>query len=189
MTYDPDILRTHPTLHHDIFRLSFKEMQEAIEATYDEDGGSWERSDYEDVNRLLDHLLKEKRDTFESFVEKMKQLERLEELPLRKRFRFIYFLLSSYVDWRKTTVQPVNIVGIPAMHLSEAIQKDAPQIEIGFQSMLDAVLSFDVSSENMDGWGTAFARARSPHQSPGEEVSDIVQGAGTRAKKRGAKRG
>jgi len=189
MTYDPDILRNHPTLHHDIFRLSFKEMQEAIEATHDADGGSWEESDYYDACRVLDHLQKEKRDTFDSFAAKMKKLARLEELPLRKRFRFIYFLLSSYVDWRRTTVRPVKIVGIPAMHLSEAIQKDAPQIEIDFQSMLNAVLSFDVSSESRDGWGTAFARAQSPHRSPEEEVSDIVQGAGTKAKKKGAKKG
>ena len=189
MTYDPDLLRKHPTLHHDIFRLDFKEMHEAIEETYDEDGGSWEDSDYHDACRVLDQLQEEKRDTLDSFADKMKKLERLEELPLRKRFRFVYFLLSSYVDWRKTTVQPVSILGIPWMRLSEAIQKDAPQIEIDFQAMLDAVLSFEPSSESRDGWGTSFARARSPHQSPEEEVSDIVQGAGTKAKKRGAKKG
>jgi len=189
MNYDPDILRNHPTFHHDIFRLDFKEMQKAIEETHDEDGASWERSDYEDARRLLDHLNEKKRDTFESFADKMKKLERLDELPLRKRFRFVYFLLSSYVDWRKTAVQPVTILGTPWMRLSEAIQKDAPQIEIDFQSMLDAVLSFEVSSESTDGWGTAFARAQSPHRSPEEEVSDIVQGAGTKAKKKGAKKG
>ena len=189
MNYNPDLLRKHPTLHHDIFRLSFKEMQKAIEETYDEDGGSWERSDYEDCNRLLDHLQKEQRDTFDSFAGKMKKLERLEDLPLRKRFRFIYFLLSSYVDWRKTTVQPVKIAGIPGMYLSETIQKDAPKIEIDFQSMLDALISFNPPAEQAEAWGTAFARAQSPHRSPEGEVSDIVQGAGTRAKKKGAKKG
>jgi len=38
MKYDPDILIMHPSLHHDIFRLTYKEMQKAIEETYDEDG-------------------------------------------------------------------------------------------------------------------------------------------------------
>ena len=153
MTYDPDILRTHPTLHHDIFRLNFKEMQKAIEDTYDEDGGSWERSDYEDACRLLDHLQKAKRDTFYSFADKMKKLERLEELPLRKCFRFIYFLLSSYVDWRKTTFQPVKIIGTPAMYLSEAIQKDPPRIELDFQSLLNTLLSFRPDPSQQSIWG------------------------------------
>ena len=187
MTYDPDILRKHPTLHHDIFRLGFKEMQKAIEETFDEDGGSWEDSDYHDACRVIDHLQKEQRDTFDSFADKMKKLERLEDLPLRKRFRFIYFLLSSYVDWRKTTVQPVKIAGIPGMYLSEAIQKDPPIIEIDFQSMLDALISFNPPAEQAEAWGTAFARAQSPRRSPEEEVSDIVQGAGTKAKKRTAR--
>ena len=188
MNYDPDILIEHPSLHHDIFRLTYKEMQKAIEETCDEDGASWERSDYEDVRRLLDHLNEAKRDTFHSFAEKMKQLDGLDKLPLRKRFRFIYFLLSSYVDWRKTTVQPVKIAGIPGMYLSEAIQKDPPKIEIDYQSMLDAMISFNPPAEQAEAWGTAFARAQSPHRSPEGEVSDIVQGAGTRAKRRTAKR-
>jgi len=121
MTYDPDLLRKHPTLHHDIFRLSFKKTQKAIKATHDEDGGSWEDSDYYDVCRVLDHLQEEQRDTFDTFADKMKKLERLDELPLRKRFRFVYFLLSSYVDWRKTTVQPVTILGTPWMRLSKPL--------------------------------------------------------------------
>ena len=177
MNYNPDLLRKHPTLHHDIFRLSFKEMQKAIEETYDEDGGSWERSDYEDCNRLLDHLQKEQRDTFDSFAGKMKKLERLEELPLRKRFRFIYFLLSSYVDWRKTTVQPVSIAGIPGMYLSEAIQKDAPRIEIDFQSMLDTLLIFQPNPDQKAVWADVFSQGPSEHpprpaESAGKEDAD-----------------
>ena len=166
MNYDPDLLRKHPSLHHDIFRLSYKEMQKAIEETSDEDGASWERSDYEDVRRLLDHLNEAKRGTFQSFAEKMKELDGLEELPLRKRFRFIYFLLSSYVDWRKTTVQPVKIVGIPGMYLSETIQKDPPKIEIDFQSMLDALLSFQPSSSQLEAWTEVFSHAAMHPEAP-----------------------
>ncbi len=172
MNYDPDLLRKHPTLHHDIFRLSFKEMQKAIEETYDEDGGSWERSDYEDCNRLLDHLQKEQRDTFDSFAGKMKKLERLEELPLRKRFRFIYFLLSSYVDWRKTTVQPVKIAGISGMYMSEAIQKDPPKIEIDFQSMLGSLLSFQPDPSQQSVWGEVFSHAAMHPEAPPEGSSE-----------------
>jgi len=144
-------------------------MQKAIEETYDEDGGSWERSDYEDCNRLLDHLQKEQCDTFYSFADKMKKLERLEVLPLRKRFRFVYFLLSSYVDWRKTTVQPVKIAGIPGMYLSEAIQKDAPRIEIDFQSMLDTLLIFQPNPDQQAVWADVFSQGSSVHQPPPEE--------------------
>jgi len=165
MTYDPDLLRKHPTLHHDIFRLDFKEMQRAIEETNDEDGGSWEDSDYHDVCRVLDHLQKEKRDTLDSFAAKMKKLERLEELPLRKRFRFIYFLLSSYVDWRKTTVQPVSILGIPWMRLSEAVQKDAPRIELDFQSLLDTLLIFQPTPDQQAVWAEVFSQGPLEHQS------------------------
>jgi hypothetical protein len=111
-------------------------MQKAIKETYDEDGASWERSDYEVVRRVLDHLNEEKRDTFLSFAEKMKQLYGLEKLPLRKRFRFIYFLLSSDVDWRKATLKLVEFAGLRGMYISEAIQKDAPRIESDFQSIL-----------------------------------------------------
>jgi len=172
MTYDPDLLRKHPTLHHDIFRLSFMEMLKAIEATYDEDGGSWEGSDYHDACRVLDHLQKEKRDTFDSFADKMKKLERLEKLPLRKRFRFVYFLLSSYVDWRKTTAQPVSILGIPWMYLSEAIQKDAPRIELDFQAMLDAMLSFNPSPHQQTAWSEAFSHGSAQKATPPEETSE-----------------
>jgi len=166
MTYDPDLLRKHSALHHDIFRLDYQEMQKVIKETYDEDGGSWEGSDYHDVCRVLDHLQKEKRDTFESFADKMKKLERLEKLPLRKRFRFIYFLLSSYVDWRKTNMQPVTIVGIPGMYLSEAIQKDAPRIELDFQAMLDAVLSFNPSPHQQAAWSEVFSHGSAHKAAP-----------------------
>jgi hypothetical protein len=172
MNYDPDILIKHPSLHHDIFRLKYKEMQKAIDETSDEDGASWERSDYEDVRRLLDHLNERKRDTFHSFAEKMKELNGLEKLPLRKRFRFIYFLLSSYVDWRKTTVQPVKIAGIPGMYLSEAIQKDPPKIEIDFQSMLDVLLSFQPDPSQQSVWGDVFSQGPSEHQSHTEESAE-----------------
>ena len=74
------------------------------------------------------------------------------------------------------------------MYMSEAIQKDPPKIEIDYQSMLDAMISFNPPAEQAEAWGTAFARAQSPHRSPEGEVSDIVQGAGTRAKRRTAKR-
>ena len=164
MAYDPDILRKHPTLHHDIFRLNYKEMQKAIEETYDEDDGSWERSDYEDVRRVLDHMHRAKRDTLDSFAARMKKLKGLEKLPLRERFRFIYLLLSSYVDWRRTTVQPVTIVGQPAMYLNEAIQKDAPRIELDFQAMLDALLIFQPSPDQQAVWAEVFSQGPSEHQ-------------------------
>jgi len=96
----------------------------------------------------------------------MKQLDGLEKLPLRKRFRFIYFLPSGYVNWRKSTLRSVEVAGKAVEYWSKAIQKYPPQIEIDLQSMLDAVLNFHPSPDQQTAWSRVFSHTIQRSKAP-----------------------
>jgi len=164
--------------HKIIFGLSEDDMTDEVKA----DDTGWLESDYQEALHLAHKLETSNRKCFEEFLTKITSANGLDKLGLHSRCRLIYTFLSSYIDWRETKFGSIRIKDTRTTMFFEKIHKKNPIIDLDFQLLLDAVLGFSPSSDQISKWGEVVAHGLM-HPLPPEEVTPgIVPGAGAKMK-------
>ncbi len=186
VVYDPDFLLRNPDLHRVLFGLTHDEVWIEIESqAEDEYGNSWLRSDYETTVRLIKELARNNPQSFEKFVVTLQEAEGLDEFPIRRRCRIIYFLLSAYVDWRDSRHQVFTYGGDQVTTLLyEKVYNGEPRISIDFQHIIDRLRRYEPSREQADVWADLLGSALKRPEVRGQVSSGIVRDAGRMRKRR-----
>ncbi len=145
-------------------------------------------TDYFTSERLLKELKELNPEAFDEFYIKFLSIKGIDKMHPHKRFRFIEFLLTSYIDWgaSKSSLIPVESDEY-AIILHEVLKSESPTILLDFQEMFYLIQNFNPPKEAVEEWGEIFGNALK-HQAPLQEVNpDIATGAGQK-KKSGRKR-
>ena len=164
--------------------IAFGCTEDQMDIAIQEDKTGWLESDYQEARRLLQKLEMHSTGLFDDFIRKLKGVQGLDKLGIRTRCRLIYFLLSTYVDWRSTKFSRVQIKDSFSTLIFEKLHKKCPTVEVDFQSIVDSLLAFSPSKHQVSSWGEAFGHGLKHPRLPDEVKSEIVHGAGS-AKKRG----
>ena len=174
-----DNYKVNSLITHDKVRIEIESQAE------DELGNSWLRSDYETTVSLIKELARNNPQSFEKFVVTLQEVEGLDEFPLRRRCRLIYFLLSAYVDWRDSRHQVFTYGGDQVTTLLyEKVYNDEPRISIDFQHIIDQLRRYEPSREQVDVWADLLGSTLKRPVGRGQVSSGIVRDAGRMRKRR-----
>ena len=170
-------------MHEPEFDEIFGCDSSAVKAAIGSDEEGWLESDYQEALFVLRNLRSDNPEQFEDFLGRFHAVEGLEKFSFQERCQLIYFLLSSYIDWRATKATRIRTENFSATMLFEKVYKSDPPIRLDFQNVVDQLANFNPTPEQARQWAQIFSPNSEYSVPPEEEFPGIAPELGTKQKR------
>jgi|GEM_PF-2566131 len=170
-------------IHRLVFGKTYAELQVdfGLDASLDvEDDSGPVKAEYGHTHYVLQRLETSNPQEFTRFIDKLADVEGIDDLDFTTRCRMVYALLASTIDWKDT--RAVRMASLET--ILEMPYGTAPPLDLDFQEMTDSIKAFQPSLEQASKWGEVFSRVLRQPKAPPQAAQEIVRGGGSKIRTR-----